>query len=107
MSEGVLPSHRLAAPASVRGEIHSIILSPKIPVVLNKLVISKTFRPCSIASSTLFPEKVLSQLDIVLAFIEGINVMDCNGYDIFPIPKLPFRISKRSKHLCVATPSHD
>ncbi|GKD54328.1 hypothetical protein Tco_1287715 [Tanacetum coccineum] len=98
MSDDVLPIHRLAAPASVRGKIHSIMSSPEIPDVLNKLAICKTFRKCSIASLVLFPEKV---------FIEGINVMDRNECDIFPISKLPFRISKRSKHLCVATPSHD
>ncbi|GJS50782.1 hypothetical protein Tco_0624144 [Tanacetum coccineum] len=107
MSDDVLPSHRLAAPAGVRGKICSIMLSPDIPGVLNKLAISKTFRKCSIASSVLFPEKVLSQSDIVPAFIEGINVMDCNGCDIFPVLKLPFGISERIKHLCVATPSHD
>nr|GEU58812.1 hypothetical protein [Tanacetum cinerariifolium] len=31
MLDDVLPSHRLVAPASVRGKIHSIMLSPKIP----------------------------------------------------------------------------
>nr|GEV37943.1 hypothetical protein [Tanacetum cinerariifolium] len=58
MSDDVLPNHRLAAPASARGKFHSIMLSPKIPGVLNKLAISKTFRKSSIASSVLFPKKV-------------------------------------------------
>ncbi|GKB24674.1 hypothetical protein Tco_0864075, partial [Tanacetum coccineum] len=30
-------------------------------------------------------------------FIEGINVVDSNGCDIFPDPKLPFRVSERSE----------
>ncbi|GJW37907.1 hypothetical protein Tco_0060827 [Tanacetum coccineum] len=45
--------------------------------------------------------------DIVLAFIEGIDVADRNGCDIFPASKLPFGVSERSEHFCVATPSHD
>ncbi|GKC60488.1 hypothetical protein Tco_1088086 [Tanacetum coccineum] len=84
--------------------------------VLNKLAISKIFRTCSIASSVFPPKKVFLPLlvsyydlepDIVLAFIEGINVVDRNGCDIFSALKLPFGVSKRSEHFCIATPSHD
>ncbi|GJW30821.1 hypothetical protein Tco_0047696 [Tanacetum coccineum] len=98
MSDDGLPSHRLDALVSVRGKFCSIMSFPEIPGVLSKLAISKTFRKCSIASSVLFLEKV---------FIEVIHVMDRNGGDIFPVLKLPFRISEMSEHLCVATPSHD
>ncbi|GJV21942.1 hypothetical protein Tco_1370962 [Tanacetum coccineum] len=98
ISDKVLPNHRLAAPVSVRGKIRSIMSSPEILGVLNNLAISKTFHICSIASSVLFPEKV---------FVEGINVMDRKGCDMFLVLKLPFGISERSEHLCVATSSHD
>ncbi|GJV76681.1 reverse transcriptase domain-containing protein [Tanacetum coccineum] len=40
-------------------------------------------------------------------FIEGINVVDLNGCNIFSAPKLPFGVSERSEHFCIATPSHD
>ncbi|GJS90086.1 hypothetical protein Tco_0772722 [Tanacetum coccineum] len=66
---------------------------PEILDVLNKLAISKIFRKCSIASSVFPPEKVFSCKNDVLfnpRFIEGINVVDRNGCDIFSAPKLPF-----------------
>ncbi|GJZ94604.1 hypothetical protein Tco_0666807 [Tanacetum coccineum] len=40
-------------------------------------------------------------------FIEGINVVDRNGCDIFSTPKLPFGVGERCEHFCVATPSPD
>ncbi|GJZ17570.1 hypothetical protein Tco_0553693 [Tanacetum coccineum] len=83
---------------------------PEIPGVLNKLAISKIFGKCSIASSV-FPQKLTFDFknDVLFnpRFIEGINVVDRNGCDIFSAPKLPFGVSERSEHFCDATPSHD
>ncbi|GKB34385.1 hypothetical protein Tco_0879327 [Tanacetum coccineum] len=83
---------------------------PEMLGVLNKLAISKIFRKCSIASSMFPPEKVFSRKNDVLfnpRFIEGINVVDRYGCDIFSAPKLPFGVGERCEHFCVATPSHD
>ncbi|GJV66486.1 hypothetical protein Tco_1481995 [Tanacetum coccineum] len=94
----VLPNHILAVPVRVKGKICSIMSFPEIPGVLNKLAISKIFLTCSIASSVFPPEKV---------FLQGIDVVDRNGCDIFFASKLPFGVSERSELFCVATPSHD
>ncbi|GJY16181.1 hypothetical protein Tco_0386603 [Tanacetum coccineum] len=40
-------------------------------------------------------------------FIEGIDVVDLNGCDIFYAPKLPFGVSERSENFCIATPRKD
>ncbi|GJV78120.1 hypothetical protein Tco_1509704 [Tanacetum coccineum] len=99
-SDEVLPNHLLAAPVRVKGKIHSIMSFPEIPGVLNNLAISRMFRKCSIASSVTLPEKVFLPLlvsyydlepDIVLVFIEGINIVDCDGCDIFSVLKFPFK----------------
>ncbi|GKB38854.1 hypothetical protein Tco_0883796 [Tanacetum coccineum] len=58
-SDEVLPNHLLVVHVRVRGKFCSIMSFPKIP-----------------------------EPDIVLAFMEGINVVDRNGCDIFSVPKL-------------------
>ncbi|GKA49894.1 hypothetical protein Tco_0742967 [Tanacetum coccineum] len=64
-SDEVLPNHLLTAPVRVKGKFYSIMSFPEIP-----------------------------EPDIVLAFIEGINVGDRNGCDIFLLRNCLSRLAK-------------
>ncbi|GKD38523.1 hypothetical protein Tco_1258730 [Tanacetum coccineum] len=52
-------------------------------------------------------DEVLPNHLLVVPIHRRNNVVDRNGCDIFSSPKLPFGVSERSEHFCVATPSHD